>query len=173
MLQFLVAEPHQRFERDLIAEPVIVAQLQDLGVDEALDQPEDVGVGAALDLAHEALFVERQRGEGVGQGKPVGKEFVVGVETAPPDHVFLDLPAHPLGRLDSSAHTGRWWKLCSIASMVHLLFRGGAPTAASRPADAAVQYAGQPAGSMTAPPEDMTETPDPARKAEWTRYPMS
>jgi hypothetical protein len=30
-----------------------LAQLQDLGVDEALDQPEDVGVGAALDLAHE------------------------------------------------------------------------------------------------------------------------
>jgi hypothetical protein len=49
VLQFLVAEPHQRLERDLVAEPVIVAQLEHFGVDEALDQAKDIGVGAAPD----------------------------------------------------------------------------------------------------------------------------
>ena len=62
MFQLLVAEPDQGFERDLVAVPVIVAQLEHLRVDEALDKPEQVGVGAALNLAHKALFVERQRG---------------------------------------------------------------------------------------------------------------
>ena len=56
VLQLLVAEPHQRLERHLVAEPVIVAQFQDLGVDEALHQSEDVRVGAALDLADEPPF---------------------------------------------------------------------------------------------------------------------
>ena len=102
VLEFLVAKAHQRLERDLVAEPVIVAQLQNLGVDEAFDQAEDVGVGPALDLADEPLLAGRQRREGVCQHKPVGKEFVGGVEAASPDHVLLDLPAHPLGRLDAA-----------------------------------------------------------------------
>ena len=59
VLQLLVAEPDQRLERHLVAEPVVVADLEHLGVDEALDQPEHVGVGAALDLADEALLVGR------------------------------------------------------------------------------------------------------------------
>ena len=59
VLQLLVAEPNQRLERHLIAKPVIPAQLQDLGIDEALDQPKDIGVGAALDLADEPLFIGR------------------------------------------------------------------------------------------------------------------
>jgi hypothetical protein len=40
VLKFLVTETHQRFERNLIAEPVIVAQIQELCVDEALDESE-------------------------------------------------------------------------------------------------------------------------------------
>ena len=56
VLQLLVAEPDQRLERNLVAEPVILAQFQDLGIDEALDQPEDIGVGAALDLARRTAF---------------------------------------------------------------------------------------------------------------------
>ena len=51
MLEFLVAKADQRLERDLVAEPVIAAQLQNLSVDKAFDQAEDVGVGPALDLA--------------------------------------------------------------------------------------------------------------------------
>ena len=56
VLQFLVGEAHEGFERDLVAEPVLPAHLEDLGADEALDQAEDVGVGAALDLAEVALL---------------------------------------------------------------------------------------------------------------------
>ena len=52
VLELLVAEPNQRLQRNLISEPVIVAQLQHLGVDETLDQPEDVGIGPALDVQH-------------------------------------------------------------------------------------------------------------------------
>jgi hypothetical protein len=40
-------------------EPMIVTQFEHFGVNESLDQPEDVGVGAALDLAHEPLFTGR------------------------------------------------------------------------------------------------------------------
>jgi hypothetical protein len=43
----------------LVAEPVIVAEFQDLRVDEALNQPKDIGVGAPLDLAHEPLLIDR------------------------------------------------------------------------------------------------------------------
>src|SRR5215472_4873955 len=59
VFQLLIAEPHQRFERNLVAERVIVAQLQDLGVDKPLDQPENIGVSAALNLAHKASFIGR------------------------------------------------------------------------------------------------------------------
>ena len=57
VLQLLVAEPNQRLERNLVAETVILAQFKDLGSDEALDQPKDIGIGAALDLAHKPLFI--------------------------------------------------------------------------------------------------------------------
>ena len=96
MLQLLVAEPNQRLERNLVAEPVIMAQFKNLGIDETLDQPEDIGVGAALDLAHKPLFIGRQGRERIGQGKPVRKELVGDIEAAPPDDVRLYLPAHPL-----------------------------------------------------------------------------
>ena len=76
MLQLLIAEPDQRLERNLVAEPVIVAQFQDLGVDEAFNQSKDVGIGTALDLTHEPLFVGRQGGEDVGQGQPIRQELV-------------------------------------------------------------------------------------------------
>ena len=47
VLQLLITEPNQRLERDLVAEPMIMAQLQDFSIDEALDQPKDIGVGCA------------------------------------------------------------------------------------------------------------------------------
>jgi hypothetical protein len=33
----------------LVTEPVILAQFEDLGIDEALDETKDIGVGAAED----------------------------------------------------------------------------------------------------------------------------
>jgi hypothetical protein len=102
VLQLLVAKPNQRLERNLVTEPVIVAQLQHLGVDEALDQPENIGVGAALDLTDEPLFVGRQSRELSDKGKPVRQKLVGSVEAAAPDHILFDVPAHPLGRLNTT-----------------------------------------------------------------------
>jgi len=102
VLQLLVTEPYQRLERNLVAEPVILAQLQHLGIDEALDQTEDIGVGAALDMADEPLFIGRQGRERIRQRKPVWKKLVGGIEVAPPDHILVDVPTNPLGRLDAA-----------------------------------------------------------------------
>ena len=56
VLELLVAEAHQRLERVLVAQPMIAADLEQLGCDETLDEAEDVGIGAALDLAGKALL---------------------------------------------------------------------------------------------------------------------
>ena len=68
MLQLFIAEPDQRLKRDLVAKPMITAQFKNLRVDETLDQPKNVGVGAALDLAHEPPFSGRQ-----GRRELIGK----------------------------------------------------------------------------------------------------
>src|SRR5215510_13377368 len=81
---------------------MIVAELQDFGVDEALDQAKDIRVGAALDLADEPLLVGRERRERIGQRKPVRKKLVSNIEAASPDDVPFDVPAHPLRSLDAS-----------------------------------------------------------------------
>jgi hypothetical protein len=81
---------------------VIVGQFQDFDIDEALDQPKDIGVGAALDLAHKPPFISRQGRERVGPGKPVRQELVGGIEAAPANDVLVDVPAHPLGRLNAA-----------------------------------------------------------------------
>src|SRR5262245_51039910 len=96
VLQLLVAEPNQRLEGNLVAEPMVVAELQDFGIDEALDQAKDIRVLAPLDLANEPLFIGRERRERIGQGKPVREKLVSNVEAAPPDYVLFDVPAHPL-----------------------------------------------------------------------------
>ena len=159
MLQLLVAEPNQRLERNLVAEPVIVAQFQDLGIDEALDQPKDIGVGAALDLAHEPLFIGRQGRERVGQGKPVRKELVGGIEAAPPDHVLVDVPAHPLGRLNAARIPVAVRDFVDRIHFPSPVSKGA--DGMERSADAAISKSASGRESMTGPPGDMTETPDP------------
>ena len=56
MRQLLVAEAYQRLERVLVAQPIVAADFEQFCGNEALNQAEDIGVGAALDLAHQALF---------------------------------------------------------------------------------------------------------------------
>jgi hypothetical protein len=51
VLELLVGEAHERFERGLIGEPVVAAHLEHLRGDEPLDQPKHVRVRATLDLA--------------------------------------------------------------------------------------------------------------------------
>jgi hypothetical protein len=105
VLELLVAEPHQRLERDLVAEPVLTADLEHLGVDEALDQAEQVGVGPALHLAHEALLGRAEEEQLVDQRQPVGQELVRGVEPAAADDIGVDVPADPLGVVDAARIT--------------------------------------------------------------------
>ena len=103
VLQLLVGEAHQRLERDLVAEPVVAADLEHLGADVALDQAEDVGVGAALDLAHQALLVGAEEIELADLGEPVGQELLREIELAAADHVAVDVPANALGNFDALA----------------------------------------------------------------------
>jgi hypothetical protein len=60
MFQFLIAEPDQCLERNLITEPVIIAQFEDFRIDKAFDQPEYVGIGTAwIWLTNRFSFAER------------------------------------------------------------------------------------------------------------------
>ncbi len=101
MLQLLVGQAHQRFERDLVAEPVTAADLQHLGADEALDQREHVGVGAALHLREQALLVGRQERQLRDLRQAVGQELLAEVELAAADHVAVGVPADALGDFDA------------------------------------------------------------------------
>ena len=80
-----------RASSELIAEAIVAAQLQDLDVDVALDEPEYVRVRAALNLAHEPAFLRREErervherprnqnseGEGVVQIPPASEDVIL------------------------------------------------------------------------------------------------
>ena len=112
MLELLVGEAHQRLERGLVAEPVLAADLQHLGRDEALDQAEHVGVGAALDLAQQTLLVAAEKLERAHVRQAVGQEFMREIELAPANHVALDVQAHALGDLDAAGVALRTYLAC-------------------------------------------------------------
>ena len=63
MLYFSITKADQRFERYLVAQQVILANFQHLGVNEALGETEYVCVGPALDLADEPLLIIGQSSE--------------------------------------------------------------------------------------------------------------
>jgi hypothetical protein len=50
MFEFFVAEAHERLQRDLIPHPVILAEFENLGVDEAFDEAKYIRIGADLHL---------------------------------------------------------------------------------------------------------------------------
>ena len=100
VLEFLVGKAHQCFERDLVAEPIFAAELQHLDADVALDQAEDVGVAAALDLAHQASLVGAEEIQLADLGQPVGQEFLRVIEFPAADHVAVDFPSNALGNFD-------------------------------------------------------------------------
>jgi hypothetical protein len=105
VLDLLVAEAHQRLERQLVAQRVLAADLEQLGGDEAFDQAEHVGVGAALDLADEAPLGFRQR-QVADQREAVGEVLAFGVELAAANDVAVDVPAHRLGGFDGAGVLG-------------------------------------------------------------------
>ena len=101
VLELFVGQTHQRFEGDLVAEPVALADLERLRADVALHQPEDVGVGAALDLRHEAHLAGLQKSQLLDLRHAVGHELLVEVEAAAANHVAVDVPADSLRRFDA------------------------------------------------------------------------
>jgi hypothetical protein len=137
---------------------MIVAQFQDFGIDEALNEAKDVGIGTALDLTHEPLFIGGQSRECISQGQPIRQKLVGCIKAASPDYVFLYIPSHALGCLNAA----------SIAVGVRDSFDrihfqspvSGSTDAMDRSADAAINKSAGCRESMTSPPEDMTETPD-------------
>ena len=85
----------------------LAAQLERLRADEALHQPEHVGVGAALDLRQEAHLGRAQEGQLVDLRQAVGQELLVEVELAAANHVAIDVPADALGGFDALRVTRR------------------------------------------------------------------
>ena len=98
MLDLVAGEPHQRFERKLVAEYVGAALIEHLGADESLDQPEDIGVGAALDLAEQPRLVLGEKAESIDPRKPVGQELAREVEGTALQQIAIDLPFRLLRR---------------------------------------------------------------------------
>src|SRR5215469_3490861 len=125
MLQLLIAEPYQRFERGLVAEPMIAAQLKDLGIDKTLDQAEHVGVGAALNLAEIALLFRSEEGERARQGEDVREKLICEIEPPATDDVGLDVPANSLGGGNAAGKPLGWGSVhrsnscCGMASNGH------------------------------------------------------
>src|SRR5206468_2559057 len=101
VLQLFVGEANQRLERALIAQPVVVAYLEDLGAYEALDQAEDVGVRTSLDLRQQAALVGTEERHPVNERQAVREEFLREVEFAMANHVAIDIPSDALGYLDA------------------------------------------------------------------------
>jgi len=114
VLELLVGEAHQRLERSLVAEPVVTAHLGDLRPDEALDQAEQVGVAAPLDLAEAQPLLLVEEGELIRLRQAVGQEFLAELEGAAADHVAVDLEAQALGGLDAARVALGVGGLCSL-----------------------------------------------------------
>src|SRR6185503_3557451 len=106
MLDLLFAETHQAFERDLVAQAVADRDLQRLGADEALQQPEDAGITAPLHITHHALLLRDQEQQINDLDEPVRQELAAEVEAAAPKHIGVDVPADALRRLDAAGVAG-------------------------------------------------------------------
>jgi len=100
VLQLLVGEADDRLHRGLVAERVAAADLEHLAADEALDEREHVGVGAALHLAEQAPLSAAEELELVDEREPLGHELVGEIEAATAEDVAVDVPADALRCFD-------------------------------------------------------------------------
>ena len=102
VLELLVAEADQRLQRGLVAEPVVTADLENLGVDEAFHEPEQERVGSTLHLREQARFGLGEKGEVIDLGKAVRQEALRQVELPSTNDVGVDVPANPLRSADAT-----------------------------------------------------------------------
>jgi hypothetical protein len=72
---------------------VLAADLQHLGADEALDQAEQVRVGAALHLAQRAALGRLRNGSSSTSERPRGRKVLEKVEGTAADHVASRSPS--------------------------------------------------------------------------------
>jgi hypothetical protein len=102
VLELLVGEAHQGLECHLVTQPVIAADLQDLGADEPLHQSEHVGIGPALDLIEQSLFLRTQKAQCRQPSQALRQKAHAEVETAAANDVRFDIPAYALGGFDAA-----------------------------------------------------------------------
>jgi hypothetical protein len=92
VLQLLVGEAHQRLERPG-RRASVAAHVEHLRADEALDQPEHVGVGAALYLGQQAARAGTEKIQLVHLRDAVGQELPRKIEPPAADDVAVYVPA--------------------------------------------------------------------------------
>jgi hypothetical protein len=92
VFEFVVGETDQCLHRVLVVERMRTALVQHLGADEAFDEAEDVGIGAALDLAQEPGVLCREERDRVHAREARGEEVAGEVELAVLQQVAVDLP---------------------------------------------------------------------------------
>src|SRR5262249_7507786 len=92
--------------RDLVAKPLARRQLERLGADVTLDQPEQTGVRAALHVTHRALFLRREERQVVHLRVAIRQELALKIELTAAKQLGIDVPAHALGSLDAARIAG-------------------------------------------------------------------
>ena len=101
VFQFLVAETHQGFQRHLVPQPMVPADLQDFGDNKAFHESEHVGVGAPLDPAQPLLVAFLQKIQGIRLGKTVRKELLGKIKCPSPQYIPIDVPTNSFRAFDA------------------------------------------------------------------------
>jgi len=100
VLQLLLTEPNQCFERNLVAELVILAQLQELGIDGALDQ--DVRIGATWIWLTNHLSPGEWVVNASASESPSGRNLCAASKRRPRRDLLVHVPLRPPGYLNAA-----------------------------------------------------------------------
>src|SRR5215469_482316 len=82
---------------------MLMRDFENLRGDETLHEPEDVGVGASLNLAEIAFLVFGQEIELADLRESIGKKFLVAIEAAPANDILVDIPTGDFRGRNASA----------------------------------------------------------------------
>src|SRR5262245_22137767 len=80
---------------------MLATDFKDLCTDVALDESEDVGIRAPLDLADQPFLVGIEEWQAIDLGQPVRQELLRDVEPASANDIAVDVPADTLGIRDA------------------------------------------------------------------------
>src|SRR5262245_42701678 len=79
---------------------MMAADFKDLRADESLDQSEDVGVCAALNLAQKPMLGLRDERQLIELRQTIRQELLVEIELSAANHVSIDFPSDSLRDFD-------------------------------------------------------------------------